>query len=480
MADRALHFGHRVKRHASARTACILVLAFAFLLVLGALVHSRAGSTSGDGDRPIVLVAPLKGTVDLGLAPFVGRIIDEAERDGADAVVLEIDTFGGRLDAGVLIRDRLLASRVRTVAFVHPRAISAGALVALSAETIVMSGGSTIGAATPVQLQPGGSASAVDEKTVSYVRKEFRATAERRGRPAQLAEAMVDADVDVPNVAPAGKLLTLTGDQAVEFGIADLRADDLPALLRVAGLDRAEVRERSMNWAERAASAITIPLVGSILMTLGMAGLMIELRTPGIGVPGIVGFVCLALFLGGHWVVHLAGFEELLLVGVGLVLIVVEVFVTPGFGLAGVLGLAALLGGLGLSLLGSGATVGALVASLGRVAISFVAAIAAVVALLALLPRVPIAGGFVLTAGESPLATSSAEPTHSWVGACGRATTPLRPSGTATFAGERVDVVTEGDFVKAGVAVEVLRHEGSRVVVRTVAKPRSPEREAPS
>jgi len=133
---------------------------------------------------PVVYVAPIEGIIDLGVAPFVQRVLDEATDAGATAVFLEINTFGGRIDAAVLIRDALLNARVRTVAFVNKRAISAGALIALAAENIVMADGGTIGAATPVQIgQPGSPAQPVEEKTLSFVRKEFRATAESRKRP---------------------------------------------------------------------------------------------------------------------------------------------------------------------------------------------------------------------------------------------------------------------------------------------------------
>jgi len=161
--------------------------------------------------RPVVYVVPIAGMIDLGLAPFAQRVLHEATDAGAAAVILEINTFGGRVDAAVLIRDALLQAKVPTVAFVNKRAISAGALISLAAEKIVMAEGGTIGAATPVTMgEPGGPAQPVAEKTVSYMRKEFRSTAEARKRPPLLAEAMVDADVEVPGVSEKGKLLTLT------------------------------------------------------------------------------------------------------------------------------------------------------------------------------------------------------------------------------------------------------------------------------
>jgi membrane-bound serine protease (ClpP class) len=457
-------------RRGPSRAGAVLAVVLAFVLAL-ASAGRRAGAR--EDARGIVLVAPVHGTVDLGLAPFLERVLDEAERDHAIAVVLDIDTFGGRVDAAVAIRDRLLASPVRTIAFVHPRAISAGALVSLAANTIAMSQGATIGAATPVQMQPGGPTTPVDEKTVSYVRKEFRATAEQRDRPVELAEAMVDADLDLPGIAPRGKLLTLTGDEAVALGFADLRADDLPSLMRGFDLEHVELRQRSPNWAERAVSTITAPVVSSILMTLGMLGLLVEIRAPGFGVPGIVGIVCLALFFGGQWIVHLAGFEELALIGVGVAALAIEIFVIPGFGLAGVIGIVALTAGLGLSLVGSGASAAAVVLSLGRVALSFIVAVVAMLALGMLLPHVPLGRRMVLTAASphttGPAGASWLEPSHAWLGVIGSAVTPLHPAGTARLGGERVDVVAEGEFVPAGAAVEVIKQEGSRVVVRPVS-----------
>lgn len=190
--------------------------------------------------RPIVYVAPIEGIIDLGLAPFVQRVLNEAAEAGAAMVVLDINTFGGRVDAAVQIRDALLNSKVPTLAYVNKRAISAGALIALSSEKLVMADGGTIGAATPVQMgKPGDDAQPVSEKTVSYVRKEFRATAESRKRPPLLAEAMVDADVAIPGVIEKGKILTLTTEEALEHQLADSRADTLESALTKAEERRA-------------------------------------------------------------------------------------------------------------------------------------------------------------------------------------------------------------------------------------------------
>jgi membrane-bound serine protease (ClpP class) len=435
------------------------------LLAVFALVPTRAAPVT----RPVVYVAPIEGMIDLGLAPFVRRVLDEAAAAGAAGVILEINTFGGRVDAAVLIRDALLRSQVRTVAFVNKRAISAGALISLAAERIIMADGGTIGAATPVELgAPGAPAQPVAEKTVSYLRKEFRATAESRKRPPLLAEAMVDADVEIPGVIAKGKLLTLTTQEALKHKLADARADTVDAVLASLDLTGAEVRRATQTWAETLVRFLTHPVVSSLLMTIGILGIIVEIRTPGFGVPGSLGVVSLALFFWGHWLVRLAGWEELLLVGVGLLLLAIEVFVTPGFGLTGVLGLAALIGGLGLSLVGAGATWVVVVTAVGQVAASLLLALAVSLAVLRFLPRLPFGRRLVLetelTAHEG--FASAPETDRAWLGKRGTAASPLRPAGIADIEGERVDVVSDGEFIDAGEQLTVVRVDGNRIVVR--------------
>jgi membrane-bound serine protease (ClpP class) len=419
--------------------------------------------------RPVVYMVPITGMIDLGLAPFVGRVLEEAADTNATAVILEVNTFGGRADAAVLIRDALLQARVRTVAFVNKRAISAGALITLAAETIVMADGGTIGAATPVEVGlPGAPAQPVAEKTVSYMRKEFRATAESRKRPPLLAEAMVDADVEIPGVIEKGKLLTLTTEEALQHRLADFRANSLAAVLQALDLTGAEVQTVSQTWAERLVRFLTHPVVSSLLMTLGILGLIVELRTPGFGVPGALGITSLALFFWGHWLVRLAGWEELLLVGIGLALLALEVFVIPGFGLPGILGIVAVLSGLGLSVVGAGATWEAILTSMGWVTLSLLLAIAASLALLRVLPRLSWGRRLILETELLAGAEGASAPEHDrrWLGKSGTAMSPLRPAGVAHLDDERVDVVSEGEFIEAGQPIEVIRVDGNRIVVR--------------
>ncbi len=440
----------------------------AFLLVcLGASAVRRAAAQTS---APVVYVVPIDGMIDLGLAPFLSRTIGEAKEAGAAAVLLDINTFGGRVDAAVAMRDTLLNSPVRTIAFVNQRAISAGALIALACETIVMTQGGTIGAAAPV-LGGASESKPADEKTVSYVRKEFRATAEVRSRPPEFAEAMVDADVEIAGVTAKGKLLTLTTSEALEHKVAEFTALTVDAALEAAGLPRADVRYARQTWAETFVRFLTNPLVSSLLMTVGFLGLLVEIRTPGFAAPGIIGLLSLGLFFWGHWIVRLAGWEELLLVSLGVVLIALEVFVLPGVTVAGVAGVIALMAGLGMTLVGAGATASIIIGALGRVAMSLLLAMATAFALLRVLPKLSFGRRLVLATGmDSGIGYVSApEKDHQWLGRTGTALSPLRPAGHAEIDGARVDVVSDGSFIDAGAAIEVTRVDGNRIVVRLLA-----------
>src|SRR5688572_2604292 len=446
---------------------------FRTVLMVAALMSSWASAA------PLVYVAPIEGIIDLGLAPFVQRVLDEAAAAGAAAVVLEINTFGGRVDAAVQIRDALLNAKVPTVAYVNRRAISAGALISLAAEHLVMAPGGTIGAAAPVMAgQPGGGAAQpVSEKTVSYVRKEFRATAESRKRPALIAEAMVDPDVAIRGVIEKGKLLTLTTDEALKHKVAEHRADSLEAALERVGITGAELRRVSPNWAENVVRFLTHPVLSSLLVTLGMLGILIELRSPGFGVAGAVGVGALAAFFWGHWLVQLAGWGELLLALGGIVLLLVEFFVIPGFGFAGILGILALLGALIMSVVGSGATPEFLMLAAGRILLALLAALAASFVLLRFMPRTPFGRRLILQSdlGAGHEYGSAPESDLRWLGKRGRTTSPLRPAGIVDIEGVRLDVVSEGELVEPGTPVEVIRVDGNRIVVRTMAKANNKE-----
>ncbi|UOD50929.1 NfeD family protein [Orrella daihaiensis] len=449
---------------ASRTSKTLLSILLLITLVIGGWVGAQSAN-----QRPVVYVAQVEGTIDLGLAPFIERVLQQAQDNNAAAVVLQINTFGGRVDAAVQIRDALLKSPIQSIAFVDTRAISAGALISLAANAIVMAPGGTIGAATPVQ-STGTETKPTSEKTISYVRKEFSATAESRGRDTLVAEAMVDPDVSIPGVTARGKLLTLTTEEALKLNIADFEASTLRSALDQLGLKEAEIRETGTNWAEEFVRFLTNPVVSSLLVSIAMIGIIVEVRTPGFGVPGALGLSSLGLFLWGHWLVNLAGWEEFLLAAAGIVLLLIEAFVIPGFGVAGVLGILALLGGLMLSTVGEGATMDALIGAASRLGISLIVAIVASLVILRYLPKTRVGRHLVLHTDLTAESGFTSEPLaeHALVGKIGVAVSTLRPAGIADIEGKRVDVVSDGEFIEPGQPIRVDHVDGNRVVVRHV------------
>lgn len=412
-----------------------------------------------------VVVVPIDRTVELGLAAFVRRAIEDHQ--DAAAIVLDVNTLGGRVDAAIQIRDALLEATPRTVAFIHPRAISAGALISLACDNVLMSDGATIGAATPIQAG-GGQAEAVGEKMVSYMRAEMRSTAEANGRRGDIAEAMVDREVVIDDVVDAGKLLTLDTDQALKLGIADARANSLDEVMAALTLSQPQVVEVEVNWGEEVARWLTEPTVSGLLLSIGMLGLMVAFYTRTVGMFTVLGFISLALFFGGHAVVHLVGWEEALLFAAGVVLVVIEIFFVPGFGVPGVLGLICVISALVLSLIGIPIDVsfktGLLADAMTRVLLSLLGAFVLALVLMRILSRSAFGRALVLHDAETGFL--SAPSASDLIGEVGEALTDLRPAGKIIINHERYEATSEREFVPRGARVRVIGKDGPTLIVR--------------
>lgn len=406
-----------------------------------------------------VWVVPIDSQINAATTGFVRNRVNRANDEQPLALVFYLDTPGGAVDAmqdivGIILHD----TRVPTIAVVQ-NAFSAGALVAMSAERLAMLPGSSIGAALPILSTPTG-VQAVDEKFSSALRGEFRSVAEARGRNPVVAEGMVDPKVEIPGLSTASELVTLTARQAVEQGIADAEAPTLEAALARFGFAGARTVRLEPGLAERLAAILSRPVVAAALIVLGIGGLLIEAFTPGFGVPGAIGLIALSVFAAAAYFANPSGLLDVAILVVGVVLLAVEVFLVPGFGVPGVLGVAAIvialirifeegtLPVLGYSVLFGGVLLGVL---------------------LWLLPSSRLASAFRLTARiATPDGGSLSFPgdRKDLVGADGVALTDLRPAGVAGFGSDRVDVVSEGEFVNAGARVRVLRVEGNRITVR--------------
>jgi len=414
-----------------------------------------------------VVVVQVEGEIQLGLAPYVERLTEEASGEGASLVIYRINTFGGRLDAAVAIRDAIIGCDVPTVAFIDKRAISAGVLISLAANRIYMHPQSTIGAAEPVSMGIGMQSGEVSEKVVSYWRAELRSTAEKNGRDPGIAEAFADRSVSIEGVVEEGKLLTLTTKQALELGMADAEASDLASVLEAEGLSGADIVSPGMNNAERLAGFLTRGMVSSILLTVALLGVFFEIKTPGFGVPGIVALIAFALFFGSHTLVDLAGWGEVLLFVLGVTLLLVEIFVIPGFGVVGVLGILAMVASLYLSLVGNFVGPTDFVSGAKVLAVSFIATIIIIMVSLRYLPKYTPVGRLILSATEDVASgyRSSPDEYGALVGREGTALTTLRPSGAAMIEGSRYSVVSDGEFIDRDERIRVRKVEGYRIVV---------------
>ena len=397
-------------------------------------------------NRHTVYRVPVTGVIELGLAPYIERSVSEAAAAGASAIVLDIDTPGGRVDAAERIADALSDSEVPVYSLVNRRAFSAGALIALSTSRIYMRPGSVIGAATPVD----GSGKKAPEKIVSAMRSEMRALAEAQGLDPTVAAAMVDEDVEIEGVVESGKLLTLTTSEAVALDYA-VEIEDLDALLAALGYSGADVVTSKVNWAEQLVRFFSNPIVAPFLLSLGFLGLLAEIKTPSFG---------------------MAGLEDMLIFGAGVVLLGVEALVIPGFGLFGVAGIVAVAAGLFMSMLGSLPTASEYTSAGMILTTTVLLVLVSAWALIRTLPRtsrLAKSGIFLLQRTDRAIGYESAEVRDDLMDSVGTAITDLRPSGTALFGDERIDVISESEWITEGTQVRVISAEGYRHIVRAVS-----------
>lgn len=403
-----------------------------------------------------VYIVPVEETVENGLYAFLQRALTTAEENDASAIIFRINTPGGAVDAASKIGKLFADSPIRTIAWVDNQALSAGAYIALNADEIYMTPGSTMGSAAIIDS----AGNAADQKAQSYWNAAMKSAAELNGRDPKYALAMADVDNDLTELgAGQGKLLTLTDTQALEVGYSEGTVANQEELLQMIGYENADIRSVDESFAEKAARFLTNPVVIPILLTIGFLGITIELFSPGFGLPGITGLTALLLFYFGHMVAGLTGYETIILFGLGLILLVLELFI-PG-GIVGTIGFIAIVSSM--FLVSDNNT---------QMAVSLLIAI--VVSLTVSILMVKVFGKQMKFLKRMILtdSTSTEEGYISnvsrldLIGKTGKTATPLRPSGIAVIDDERLDVVTEGSFVDQGCEVKVVKTEGSRIVVR--------------
>jgi membrane-bound serine protease (ClpP class) len=483
-----------------------IVCALLAVNVISAKEHQSAGSDTSavSTEKRTIIVVPVEGNVEPAMAAFIGRAVREGETHNDALYVLKMDTFGGRVDAAFQIVDTLLrAPKGKTIAFVKNKAISAGALIALACSELAMREATTIGDCAPITYSNEGP-KMMGEKFQSPLRAKFRSLAKRNGYPQTLAESMVtkemtvykivmddsvmfldsieyadlpesrrDRITDKKTVVGPGELLTMDDREAVELGFSQMSVQSIEEMLKRKGIEHYTIVRIEQNWSERMVRFITT--IAPLLMLIGFAGLYIEIRTPGFGIPGIAGILCLALVFLSQYMVGLADYTELLIIIIGLVLLGVEVFVTPGFGLVGFGGILCIVAGMILSFQGFVLPEPSfpwqydlIVMNLIRVVGSFVFSFVLSLAFIRyLFPKIgSIVNGPYLSA---TLGGSRIDPENGpavAVGDSGITISALRPAGRMKCRNKYIDVVSEGDFIAKDCEVDVVEISGNRVVVR--------------
>ncbi|SDE41591.1 membrane-bound serine protease (ClpP class) [Bhargavaea beijingensis] len=424
------------------------LLLFAALFLL-AIPHAGA-----DGGK--VYHVPLENEVERGLYEFLNRSFSEAEKAGAETIILEINTPGGFVDAAGRIAKLMDETKLDTIAYINRDALSAGAFLALHADEIYMHPNGRIGAAQVIDQ----SGNAADDKANSAWLASMKAAAESSDRNPEYALAMADADIDLPQYrAKKGKLLTLSADEALKVGYSEGTVASFGELLETAGLEGTEVIKINETFSEKLARFITNPVVVPILLSIAGLGLVVELYSPGFGIPGSMGAGALLLFFYGHLVAGLAGYESLLLFLAGVGLLIAELFV-PG-GILGILGGVAMVAGIILA-----------GADPAWMAVSVITALVITILGMVIMmkffgKRLHLLNRIVLRdATDSESGYVSSPSRLELIGRTARTVTPLRPSGTAELDGEYLDVVSEGRFIGKDQNVKITKVEGSRIVVR--------------
>ena len=498
------------------------------LLILCSIISLKIINGSDAQENGLVYIIDIRSEIGGGVSTYIKKGIQKAEQVQADAIIFDVDTPGGRVDAAVKIIRSIQATSIPTIAFINRQAISAGAMISSACDQIVMTSGATIGDSAPVDAQ----GNEANEKAVTYIRATIRSTAERQGRNSDIAEAMVDKRLilvrldndDIVRMRPEefldeqdagtqmevlcaeGELLTLTTIEALEYGFVETQASSISGILEqyqivqyerdygdrietskmvltndeykikkegskgnrytsILSLRNAQVVKFVVTLADRVVFFVTSPYISALLLSLGGIGLLIEIRTPGFGVPGLLGMLFIGLFFGGHMLNDIPQPWIPFIFILGLALIIVEVFVIPGFGIAGIIGLLLMFGSVFYVFFQSTDDV--------RIALFWLSISIILTSVLAIIAAIylPKSSPFNRIALSTVMSTDAGYHSagtldfHSFLGKTGIALTPLRPAGTARIENKRLDVVTVGDFIPQNSQVKVMEVEGSKIAV---------------
>ncbi len=418
-----------------------------------------------------VLVMNIKAEIDPRMSRYVKLALEQAESSKADIIIIDMDTFGGALDDAKAIVDQLMDVKVPLWVFINSDAASAGALISIACDSIYMAPGATIGAATVVN----GTGEAAPDKYQSYMRSIMRSTAEENGRDPRIAEGMVDENVVIDSLKQAGKVITFTTSEALENGYCEAKVESIDEILKRNKIESYELETFELGATEKIIAVFLNPFISGILILVIIGGIYFELQTPGVGFPLIAAITALVLYLVPYYLNGLADYWEIIALFVGVLLIMAEVFVIPGFGVAGVAGISLTVLSLVLIMLNNDFFNFEFV-PLGDIIVASFATIGGLAGGILLL----FFGGARLskTKAFQRIALSDTQEVKdgysvntfnaNLLGQTGKAFTILRPSGKVIIDEQIYDAFTRGDFIEKGESIEVIGTEGVTLKVKKV------------
>lgn len=399
--------------------------------------------------------------------------IEEAEKTKADYIILHLDTYGGRVDFADSIRAKILNATIPVFVFIENNAASAGALISIACDSIYMSPGSTIGAATVVD-QDGNVA---PEKYQSFFRGKMRATAIENNRNPDIAEGMVDPKVQVDSIVDGQTLITFTVDEAIKHHYCEGKVGSIKEALEKAGINDYKIVRHEVTAMEKIIMLLITPAVSGFLIMLIMGGLYFEFQSPGVGFPGAIAVIAACLFFAPHYLYGLVDNLEIILIFIGLLLILLEVFVIPGFGVAGIGGGILVFAGLAFSLIGQVPTeYGFTVPDFSR--LSYALSIVIVATATGLFSSIYFSSKFLQNKGSygekfvlnktqanEKITLENNISFDSLIGKTGVTATPLRPSGKIIIDKKQYDAISSYSFIESGVQIKVTSSSNSQLKV---------------
>lgn len=416
-----------------------------------------------------VVTMNIDDVIDPRMNRYTELALDFAEEEEADLVIIEMDTYGGAVNDADDIRTRIMEFSVPVWVFINKDAASAGALISIACDSIYMAPGSSIGAATVV-IQDG---SAAPDKYQSYMRSIMRSTAEANNRDPNIAEAMVDEDLEIDSISKAGEVLTFSTSEAIKHGFCEAEANSIEEVLEINGITDYSISEFTLSSTEKVIRFFLNPIISGILILVIIGGIYFELQTPGVGFPLLAAIVAVIFYFVPYYLNGLAANWEIIMFIIGIALIAVEIFVIPGFGIAGITGLTLTLGSLILVMLNNdffdfsfvkaseifSATATILAGLFGSIIIMFFGGIRLTNS--RLFKRIALQ-----TVQNRSEGYTSNFKQESMIGKTGTAYTVLRPSGKVMIEGSLFDASTRGDYIEKNDKIKVINDEGTSLKVK--------------